>query len=103
MPTQPPPSASLKITLGLAALILILSLVPSWRVPAREFNRSLITDGHWWRLITGHWDHYGLYHLSMKASAFVLCGYMLLHGLPAHHYALLTWPFLLRVGGGRYR
>lgn len=102
MPTQPPPSASLKITLGLAALILILGLVPSWSVPALEFNRSSITDGQWWRLITGHWVHYGLYHLAMNASAFVLCGYILLRGLPAHHYVLLLCTCLLGVGGGLY-
>ncbi|MDQ2075112.1 rhombosortase [Marinimicrobium sp. ABcell2] len=95
-------SASLTTTFVLAALMLVLGLMPFWSVPALEFNRTLITEGQWWRLLTGHWVHYGVYHLAMNAFAFVLCGYILLRHLPLSHYSLLTLTCLLGVGAGLY-
>jgi rhomboid family GlyGly-CTERM serine protease len=88
-------SASLAATLALTALMLILGITSFWSVPTLEFNRTLIAEGQWWRLLTGHWVHYGLYHLAMNAFAFVLCGYILLRHLPLRHYALLLFTCLL--------
>lgn len=102
MPARWPISASLTATLALAALMLILGLVPSWSVPALEFNRTLMAEGQWWRLFTGHWVHYGFYHLAMNVSAFLLCGYILLRHLPLSHYALLLGVCLLGVGWALY-
>ena len=102
MPTRRPISASLAVTFGLAALMLALGLAPSWSVPTLEFNRTLIAEGQWWRLLTGHWVHYGVYHLAMNASAFLLCGYILLRHLPLSHYLLLLCTCLLGVGTALY-
>lgn len=102
MPMRQSINASLTVTLGLAALMLILGILSSWSVPALEFNRTLITQGQWWRLLTGHWVHYGFYHLAMNVSAFLLCGYILLHPLPLRRYALLLCTCLLGVGCALY-
>lgn len=102
MPSRRPINPSLAVTVGLAALMLVLGLLASRSVPALEFNRSLITQGQWWRLLTGHWVHYGVYHLAMNISAFLLCGFVLLRNLTLRQYTLLLNVCLLGVGGALY-
>ena len=75
-----------------------------------SFNRGLIADGQWWRLLLGHFDHLGWSHLllnilflgvllivfpsmaSLKALAILLCVYSL--GI-----SLLIWFFSLDLYG----
>lgn len=95
-------SPSFQLTLALAGLMLILGLTQTWTEPLLEFNRALISQGQWWRLVTGQWVHYGLYHLAMNLVAFLLCGYILLRSLPLLRYSLLLLACLLGVGLGLF-
>lgn len=95
-------NASLSLTLGLTLVTLLLAAIQGWSEPWLEFNRSAINQGQWWRLITGHWVHYGFYHLLMNATALLLCGYVLLIDLKPGHYIALLLTCLLAVGLGLY-
>lgn len=97
-----PLNASLTLTLGLTLVTLLLAAVHGWSEPWLEFNRNAIDQGQWWRLITGHWVHYGVYHLLMNSAALLLCGYVLLIDIKPGHYAALLLTCLLAVGLGLY-
>ena len=47
------------------------------------YNRSLITNGEYWRLITGHFFHSNANHLMLNTAAVVLL--WALHGQYYHH------------------
>lgn len=96
------PSPSFTLTLALTASMLMLGLGHTWTEPLLEFNRTLIEQGQWWRLVTGQWVHYGVYHLAMNLLAFLLCGFILLRDLALRHYATLLLTCLLGVAGGLY-
>ena len=95
-------NASLKLTLSLTLMTLLLAGIQGWSEPWLEFNREAIDRGQWWRLITGHWVHYGFYHLLMNSAALLLCGYVLLIDLKPGHYTALLLTCLLSVGLGLY-
>jgi len=97
-----PLNASLTLTLGLTLVTLLLATIQGWSEPWLEFNRGAIDRGQWWRLVTGHWVHYGFYHLLMNGAALLLCGYVLLLDLKPGHYAALLVTCLLAVGLGLY-
>jgi len=97
-----PLSGSLTFTLSLTLVTLLLAAVQGWSEPWLEFNRSAIDQGQWWRLVTGHWVHYGVYHLLMNSAALLLCGYVLLIDLKPGHYVALLLTCLLSVGLGLY-
>lgn len=93
---------SVQLTLILAGLMLALGLAHTWTEPLLEFNRNAITNGQWWRLLSGQWIHYGVYHLTMNAAAFALCGYVLLRQLSLVYYLLLLLSCLITVGLGLF-
>ena len=97
-----PLNASQALTLSLAMITLLLASFQGWSEPWLEFNREAIDRGQWWRLITGHWVHYGFYHLLMNSAALLLCGYVLLTELKPSHYTGLLLTCLVTVGLGLY-
>lgn len=97
-----PPSlnASLKISLGLALLMLLLGVLPDISEPLLQYDRNEILAGEFWRLISGQLVHYGFYHLLMNMVALLLCGYLLLRELSASVYLSLLTSSSLAVGLG---
>lgn len=93
---------SLKITLALAVVMVLLGALQAWAEPRLEFNRTAIEQGQWWRLLTSHWLHYGRYHLALNLGAFVLVVYILFQKLPWQHYLALLSACMLGVGLGIY-
>lgn len=93
---------SFQLTLILAGLMLALGLAQPWTQPLLEFNRGAIANGQWWRLLSGQWIHYGVYHLAMNSAAFALCGYVLLRHFALPQYLLLLLCCLIAVGLGLY-
>lgn len=91
---------SLWLTLGLSVFILLLGLLPSVTEPLLQFDRARIGTGEWWRLVSGHFVHYGFYHLLMNIAALLLCGYVLLRDLSLGTYACLLLASALGVGVG---
>ena len=62
----------LSILLGAGAVLayLVLGAAPE----AWVFDRVAITQGEWWRLVTGHWVHSDLAHAGWDITALLLLG-----------------------------
>ena len=64
------PWRTLFLGAGAIAAYLILGAAPE----AWVFDRAAITQGEWWRLITGHWVHSDLEHAVWDIAALLLLG-----------------------------
>src|SRR5690606_26318690 len=93
---------SLWLTFLLSLLIIMLGVFAEQSEPLLQFDRQLIQQGEWWRLISGNLIHYGLYHLLMNTAALLLCGYVLLRDLNPRAYAALLLISAISVSGGLY-
>lgn len=65
---------------------------------ALEFHREKIFRGEWWRLITGSFVHFGLYHTNMNCAGFAAVALILFRDLPLR--VLLLGLLLLPLGVG---
>lgn len=83
------PLVSLAVV-GAAALAL---LVPS----AFELTRSGLRAGEFWRLLTGHLAHYGLYHFAIDAGTLLALGWMYENRCGSRRWALLLGGAALAV------
>lgn len=95
-------SPSLWLTFMLGSLLLVLGMFHQITEPLMQFDRALINQGHWWRLLTGQLIHYGAYHLAMNIIALLLCGYLLLRQFTLKVYATLLAACISGVGLGLY-
>lgn len=50
-----------------------------------RYERALILDGDYWRLVTGHFVHANLNHLLVNCLALVLCWTLFTNRQPLHH------------------
>lgn len=64
------PWRTIGLAMAAAALYLVLGAAPGDWV----FDRVAITDGEWWRLLTGHWVHSDLSHAGWDIAALLLLG-----------------------------
>ena len=64
------PWRSFLLGAGALAAYLVLGAAPE----AWVFDRVAITQGDWWRLITGHWVHSDLAHAAWDITALLLFG-----------------------------
>lgn len=92
---------TLWLTLALSLVMIGLGAAQGVTETLFEINReAVISGGQYWRILTGHWVHYGPYHLAMNLGAFMLCAWILFPAFPLHHYAALLTACLLGVGLG---
>lgn len=85
----------------------IAAAIASWfggpMSPSLRYQRDIILQGEWWRLVTGHLVHLGNSHLLLNLAGLVLLGWVFAPGLRAAHWLLvlagswlaLTLGFLL--------
>jgi rhomboid family GlyGly-CTERM serine protease len=61
------------VTLGVAAAAVVVFALGDLTV-LLEGNRAAVGRGQWWRLVTGHFTHFGADHLFWDLSMFVVLG-----------------------------
>lgn len=68
-------SKTLIIALVMGLLFVMLHLLADLR--ALAYLRGAISEGQWWRLYTGHFVHFTLYHALMNAAGLVFVAFAL--------------------------
>jgi rhomboid family GlyGly-CTERM serine protease len=63
---------SLLVLLVLALPALILSLFGDEALHALRYERAAMSQGDWWRAVTGHWVHLGHTHLAVNLAGLAL-------------------------------
>ena len=77
------------LTLFLSLAMWLFSLWGASIESTLEFNRSAISSGEYWRLLSANLVHYGNAHLAMNLAAFLLVSFSLLRDLSIRNYVLL--------------
>lgn len=70
------------------------------RVTVLEFHRERIWDGEWWRIFTGNFVHFGLYHTNMNCAGFAAVALILFRDAPLRILLLALVLVPLGVGIG---
>lgn len=60
------------MTLALAAMAVVIALTDM--APLLELHRTAVGEGQVWRMLTGHFAHFGWNHLAWDAAVFVVLG-----------------------------
>jgi len=84
--------------LFLGLLCLIIYTVSASNITALDYNRELIINGEYWRLISGNFNHTNIYHLLLNLTALAVIG-----GLHYRYYnsaAYASLILLLSIGVG---
>ena len=82
----------------LGLLCLIIYALSAENITALDYNRELIIDGEFWRLITGNFNHTNIYHVLLNVSALaVISGLHYRYYSPAAYFSLIL---ILSVGVG---
>lgn len=68
-------------------------ILPNHLTTELNFHQELITNGQWWRIITGHFAHTNTMHLLMNSAALVL--FSSIHGQYFNKIQLFSMLFLL--------
>jgi len=55
--------------LFLGLLCLIIYTVSANNITVLDYNRELIIDGEYWRLLSGNFNHTNIYHLILNLGA----------------------------------
>lgn len=97
--------------LAVAAMTLVIQLVPAWRNDLL-YDRGALVTGGWWRIWTGHLVHFGWPHFIADAGLLVILGWLLaarhvvfsraaLVVMPAFISGTIYWldPSMIRYGG----
>lgn len=88
------------LTLTFVAVLWVGHWMGEANVTALEFHRVRILDGEWWRLYTGNFVHFGLYHTNMNCAGFAAVTLILFRDVQLR-FLLLGWVLLpLGVGLG---
>lgn len=88
-----PPWRTLALAAAAAALFLLFGPAPE----AWVFDRAVIAQGEWWRLLTGHWVHSDLTHAVWDIAALLLIG-ALCEGRLGRHLPLALLSGSIGVG-----
>jgi rhomboid family GlyGly-CTERM serine protease len=80
-----------------AVFLLAGGVLPESWVGLLEFNRQAIAQGDSWRLLTGHWVHFGLSHSLMNAAGYALVQYQFYHGGVPRRWWILQLMLCLSV------
>ena len=62
------------LTLTLAAISIVLHLLPAAAAANFQFERRALAAGEWWRIVTGHLTHFDSNHLAWDVGALLVLG-----------------------------
>lgn len=96
------PTPSLWFSLALTCLMLVFSCLSPWVFDALSLDRTAVTQGQIWRLLTGNLVHFGWAHTAMNLAAFLLCSFGLLAHYSLRRFGSLLVLCCLAVGLGIY-
>lgn len=88
---------SYRCPLIISLLCVFITLLPHDLTALFQYERSLILQGQWWRLISGHLVHLGLNHLLMNLLGLWLIWHLFLTDEGPLAYCLYRLP-LLTIG-----
>jgi len=84
--------------LFLGLLCLIIYTLSGNNITALDYNRELIINGEYWRLLSGNFNHTNIYHLILNLGALAVIG-----GLHYRYYNSVVYTsliLLLSIGVG---
>ncbi|MDX2320538.1 MAG: rhombosortase [Moritella sp.] len=84
--------------LFLGLLCLIIYVISANNITALDYNRELILNGEYWRLLTGNFNHTNIYHLTLNLTALAVIA-----GLHYRYYSGVAYTsliLLLSIGVG---
>lgn len=91
-------SPNLAIALLLSTATPILFFIGEPLFSALALVPEAVAQGDWWRLITGHWLHFTLYHLAINTLAFVIITALFFTQEPVKNYLLSLFLLSLVLG-----
>lgn len=95
-------SATVYLSAVIAALILVLAIFSSWTFPLLSLDQTQVSQGEFWRILTGNIVHFGWAHTLMNVAAFLLCVFGLLPHFSILRFSLLLFGCCIAVGAGMY-
>jgi rhomboid family GlyGly-CTERM serine protease len=95
-------TASNYTCLALSLLIILLTTLSPWVFTSLTFDPEKITHGQLWRLLSGHFVHFGWPHTLMNVAAFMLCSLALLAHYSVTKTLLLIFWCCMAVSAGMY-
>ena len=92
-PTILPNNEATKSSFLISAIILIITsiilyTIQSLSLPLLEFNRSAITNGEFWRLLTGNLMHTNHWHLIFNLAGLVMLTHLFKHLMTNIHFVI---------------
>lgn len=78
------------IPLAMAALSTVFALIGEPATLLLRYERTLILDSEWWRLLTGNFVHLGWPHLLMNLAGLGLIWALFKHKLPLAGWLIIT-------------
>jgi len=87
------------IGLGLAVMVLLWlggDIVQS----SLRYDRERIVHGEYWRLITGHWVHGGLRHMSLNVLGALVIAFLFARTYSVRQWLLILFASLLAIDVG---
>jgi rhomboid family GlyGly-CTERM serine protease len=88
------------LTLVCVVILLLMHFMGETRAASLEFHRERIFGGEWWRLFSGNFVHFGLYHTNMNCAGFAAVVLILFRDVPMRVLLLGLVLIPLGVGGG---
>ncbi|WP_198436725.1 rhombosortase [Moritella sp. F3] len=76
--------------LSLGLLCLIIFAISADNITVWDYNRELIIEGEYWRIISGNFNHTNIYHLLLNLSALTVIA-----GLHYRYYSSIAYASLI--------
>jgi rhomboid family GlyGly-CTERM serine protease len=65
-----------------------------------RYERALVADGEWWRLVTGHLVHLGWAHLALNVMGLLLMWALFCEDFTLRRWALILTGSLIAIDAG---